>query len=906
MKRSLAVLLILAIGCSGPDEGAEPDPDPTNQTDPNQTDPDPDPDPGPGFDERCDPPEVLPDGTMPHLHEAHNPHGPDDDRMEEHMAMLDLVAYETATHVSVADGHWCNPGVWHGGEVPGAGARVVIHEDHHLRYDVEVDEALDTVRVDGTLEFSTQVDSRLVAETIVVDQRGTLLIGTVEDPVHPDVAVEILFVDDGEIDVAEDPQLLGRGLIAHGRSRIHGAAVTPHLKVAVDPSAGDEVLHLQSAPQGWRPGDTLVLAGTRYSGWKWDNDIHEVRYHGTQDQVLTITAVDGDEVHFEPPLENDHHSPREDLKTSVAHFTRNVSFRNRSGADLPPHRRAHVMFMHSDDIDVRYAAFWHLGRTDKSREARDVESLTEVSSDTNIQGRYSFHFHRTGIANPRNPALAIGNAVFHSPGWGYVHHDSHAIFDRNASFDTFGAGFVSETGNETGSWSRNIAIRAEGNSSFNPKNGVDIDIFDIARTGTGFWFQGRMVRAVDNVAASVNQAYSYFHRGGGMLPLHAEAFTFPEALGLNPSAAPNHPPILEFHGNEAFASTVGVFVVKANPNQGHDVRSWMSDFTAWEVQAGADLEYTSHYTLENFDLIGMTPEPFRRARRGINFGTNTSDMVVINSRIEGFETGVRLGKDFTDNMGGSTVPPEANANVLIGLEFIDVDEEYDELDETLDLILELDDLVEGRFEFTLDDDDLSYRSAYEEGGRLVEFFGVKVDSIGEISVPSGTDRLRIQRGEMVRILEQRGYYLDENDVPYVIVEHYLSDRGTGEIHKVAVPVRLDDDVALHNEYFAYADAVSKGPIDFQNQPPVTVDVDATVDRDTEAVIDVLAGDTDPEGDELEVRGISSPRHGMVFLNADQTVTYRPDPGFLGEDRFTYWAHDGQGNFTPGQVRVEVR
>jgi hypothetical protein len=48
------------------------------------------------------------------------------------------------------------------------------------------------------------------------------------------------------------------------------------------------------------------------------------------------------------------------------------------------------------------------------------------------------------------------------------------------------------------------------------------------------------------------------------------------------------------------------------------------------------------------------------------------------------------------------------------------------------------------------------------------------------------------------------------------------------------------------------------------------------------VIDVLANDTDPEGDALAFAGVVQPRHGKVFTNEDGMLTYRPDMAF--EDR----------------------
>ncbi|MDP1271274.1 hypothetical protein, partial [Klebsiella pneumoniae] len=75
-----------------------------------------------------------------------------------------------------------------------------------------------------------------------------------------------------------------------------------------------------------------------------------------------------------------------------------------------------------------------------------------------------------------------------------------------------------------------------------------------------------MVCLVGNVAASVNHGYVYLHRGSRMRGFPNDAFMLPEALRINGNSSPDDVPIFNFHGNEAFASTVGIYVVKANPN----------------------------------------------------------------------------------------------------------------------------------------------------------------------------------------------------------------------------------------------------------------------------------------------------------------------------------------------------
>ena len=144
-----------------------------------------------------------------------------------------------------------------------------------------------------------------------------------------------------------------------------------------------------------------------------------------------ITAIDGNLVTFDQPLEYDHDSPRADLKTSITNYSRSITISSEDGLDSAVHERGHVMFMASDEVDVRFAAFEHLGRTDKSERSFSALSLEEVESDSNVQGRYALHLHQLGIEDRDNPIIIEGNAVVGSRGWGIAQHSSHANLHNN-------------------------------------------------------------------------------------------------------------------------------------------------------------------------------------------------------------------------------------------------------------------------------------------------------------------------------------------------------------------------------------------------------------------------------------------------------------------------------------------
>ena len=87
--------------------------------------------------------------------------------------------------------------------------------------------------------------------------------------------------------------------------------------------------------------------------------------------------------------------------------------------------------------------------------------------------------------------------------------------------------------------------------------------------------------------------------------------------------------------------------------------------------------------------------------------------------------------------------------------------------------------------------------------------------------------------------------------------------------------------------------------------PVARDDAATVEEDAFVVVDVLANDSDADGDSLTVSELGAPAHGSVEIRS-VGVRYTPDPNFHGTDRFTYTVSDGKGGTATAEVTIEVR
>lgn len=89
-----------------------------------------------------------------------------------------------------------------------------------------------------------------------------------------------------------------------------------------------------------------------------------------------------------------------------------------------------------------------------------------------------------------------------------------------------------------------------------------------------------------------------------------------------------------------------------------------------------------------------------------------------------------------------------------------------------------------------------------------------------------------------------------------------------------------------------------------NLPPDAVADAASTSEDTPVTVDVLANDSDPNGDALTVSITAAPAHGSATVNGDATVTYMPDPDWNGTDSFGYAASDAEFD-VPATVTVTV-
>ena len=586
-----------------------------------------------------------------------------------HHAALMLVAPELATHTAAQDGVWSDPATW-GGETPTVDARVVIPEGVTVTVDGEVGVDLRTVGVHGTLRFATDVNTALRVDTIVSSPTALLEIGTADNPVRADVTARITFVDNGPIDRSADPEQLGRGAVLHGRTEIHGAHTTHRTVLGAPAQAGDQTITVAGQLDGWTVGDQIIVTST--SG-------------PTNDDVRTITDIAGGVVTLDAPLTHDHVPPRADLDVYVGNTTRNVVF---ASENPQIDRRGHVMFMHTNAVDVNHVRFDHLGRTDKSRELDDInfgETVTEgghkhdgrfeLGPATNIRARYSVHVHRGGVDPNTTAARIAGSVVFNDPGWGFVNHSSNVDFIDNVAYDVLGGAFFTEAGDEVGSMVGNLAIRSvnpDRDQVLGDENALDPDLRaelqDYGFQGDGYWLQGNRVMLHDNVSAGASGHGFIFwteglveKKGDQAVNSMIDVATLPD-----PSLVPDRDqihvwwaPLAPVTDNVAYGGTVGfrsryvhgaTYLEDFNPPPQAYIDSLdpvIDGLTVWGNRDGVLLNYNERLSLVNADIVGIGHEFQHNLGQtaAVGVGLDLQNEVtngpgyVRNIRIEGFEMG---------------------------------------------------------------------------------------------------------------------------------------------------------------------------------------------------------------------------------------------------------------------------
>ena len=541
---------------------------------------------------------------------------------------------------AVRSGRWSKPSTWSSGRIPAAGDATLIAAGTTVIYDLQSDAKIPCVDVEGTLRFDTTRNTRLTVGTLTVLPNGTLEIGTQAAPVPAALTAELVIADQ-PLDRQRDPEQLGIGLIGLGKVTLHGAVKSPtFVRLAQEPVQGATELTLAEPVSGWRVGDKVAIPDTRQLLTGESRSKYKPEWEAPQ-----IAAISERSITLSAPLRFDHlgahdRGPAEFLP-HVGNLTRNVIVRSEN----PNGTRGHVIFVGRPDVDIRYAEFQALGRTqlgvlDNVQYGADGHA-THVGD--NQIGRYSLHFHHVfgPVKAPQDgyQFTVIGNAIDDASKWGITVHNSHyGLIQDNVVYDSRGAAIVTEDGTESFNvFAHNFALRSQGSGEFAPSSGYAGAAPDPGGEGAGFWFRGPNNIIRDNVAANT-EVFGFGIAAGALGEVR-----IPKFQGADPSQEGEYVmrdttamPVLEFAHNEAYGAMQTGVAIGWNATL-EDTRLWHTTLNAvtafpadWLTVQGLTVRGDPRALVHEFE-----------SPTGIWFGDYTSKTIVIrDADVRGMRVGI--------------------------------------------------------------------------------------------------------------------------------------------------------------------------------------------------------------------------------------------------------------------------
>ncbi len=298
----------------------------------------------------------------------------------------------------------------------------------------------------------------------------------------------------------------------------------------------------------------------------------------------------------------------------------------------------------------RYALHIHQAGTDGAGDHGDHQDLCPVTGDiicrcsgdgdNDDDGRPDTDFCHEG-------AQIAGNVVWGSPGWGMVQHSSVADLVDNVAFDVAGSAFVSESGDEVGTWSKNAAFGTYGARPLVGNDDSDDFNEDSGFEGIGFYMKSRALVVEDNIAhSSARSGFMWHTNGVGLEDVSTEHL---EELGVDAvakgqdTASATDVPILGFEGNRVIAAHEGIRII-SDPTDSvrkfNDAWSHMKDFVAWEVdESGVSITYSSKYIFEDFLILGTEEKLSDNLSdtAGFLLQASVADITIVRSHVENFQ-----------------------------------------------------------------------------------------------------------------------------------------------------------------------------------------------------------------------------------------------------------------------------
>ncbi len=596
--------------------------------------------------------------------------------------------------VAVKSGDWAQGSTWSTGVAPRSGENVRIPAGLTVTVRGSEPNPLAYLYVEGALLFDSNSNTKLTLDTMLIARTGRVAMGTQGSPVAAGRTAQIVIQASANAPLRVD--LKTRGILSHGTFITNAATERKNMaRLSGDARSGGKTLTFADNLDGWAVGDQIVVTGTYY---RPPEDIRRVGIVAPplENEVRTITAINGRSVTFDTALKYDHIRATPTVSIYVGNLTRPISISSASAA--PVTNRGHTMFMEGSVVDINDTGFYQLGRTEKSKDV----------SGSNVLGLYSLHFHRNGYNEQKvNNSVIVG-----TPGWGLVNHSSNVAAVNNVVHDFAGSAYVTEAGDEMGSFIGNLA---SGGSNFpvagkiahreaiSPDQRVRFMAGDMGKFAMGFWLVGPMVKVQNNVVAnSLGTAYFYFglgtHENGkitgfplDMFPAGVNPRTFKymnqftgEKMGLVPDL-----PIASFNNNVAYGVFQGMRLRWSNDDGGFlltrektrfsdevaeaivesrnlkRIRGKVTNTTFWNVASGFAAGYSGAFDVDNITIVNGPEYQISCSRlceeHGISLsnGMGGNDTKVTNARITNVNNAFDLGTKYDGSVTSTTVDGRA-------------------------------------------------------------------------------------------------------------------------------------------------------------------------------------------------------------------------------------------------------
>jgi len=469
---------------------------------------------------------------------------------------------------SVHSGPWSDPTTWDPARVPGDRSRVLISPGTRVFYDVQSENVIRLLQVAGELRFARDRNTTLNVGLLKVQNSehcsengfrcdlhamteageptaapggtsATLEVGTLEEPIPAQFTARIRLHYLEGMNKDDAPAVSA----CSARMDFHGAPMNrTWVKLGADVKKGDHTVVLDESVTGWHVGDEIIVTGSIHAEnlHLYDKDKGEKKKPGPQTEERVITAIDGNTLTLDRPLENVHFG-NADFRSEVADLSRNVIIES---AD-PEGVRGHTIYHQFSSGGISYARFAHLGKK-------------------GVLGRYPIHFHL--VEDSMRGSGVIGAAIVDSGNrWVTLHGAQYLLVRDCVGYRSVGHGFFLEDGTEVFNLlDRNLGVQARKGKRL-PKQVLGFD----PNEGAAFWWANGRNSLTRNVSCE-NDEYGFRYDSQRTSSFDSR-LTIRTAAGGEEKVDIRTLPFYRFEGNEAHTEGFYGMVFAGNNTGGNPI-----------------------------------------------------------------------------------------------------------------------------------------------------------------------------------------------------------------------------------------------------------------------------------------------------------------------------------------------